>query len=359
VKRTVLTTVGSGLSVVIAIAVFLLPGHPDYWVPVVAKAAPVEFDPTSHTSAQASRSEVRRWTGLLPTVAGSGTVPPSTVLPTFVAPPGELGIPGLVLEAYRRASDAIAERDAGCHLTWQMLAGIGRIESDHAHGGRVYPDGVTFEPIIGIPIGGDTDAGRWDGDTAWDHAVGPMQFIPSTWRLYGVDATDDKVADPHNVFDATVSAGRYLCLGNRDLSNRDDLVAALYSYNFSADYVAIVLAWIDGYTAGEVVPLPPPTAPPTTPPTTPPPTTPPPTSPPPTTPPTATGPNPVITTPSQTEPPTETPTETPTGTPTGTPVGTPSGAPMGTPSSTPSRDRAPGMSTMATPFWTWAWLLPR
>jgi hypothetical protein len=348
VKRTVLATVGSALSVLLAVAIFLLPGQPDYWVPVVAKAAPVEFDVAPDATTHASRSEIRRWTGLLPTVAGTATTDATTVPPTFVVPPGELGIPGLVLEAYRRASDEIAERDPGCHLTWQMLAGIGRVESDHAHGGRVYPDGVTFEPIIGIPIGGDTDDGRWDGDAVWDHAVGPMQFIPSTWQMYGLDATGDDVSDPHNVFDSTVSAGRYLCLGPRDLTNRDDLIAALYSYNFSADYVAIVLAWIDGYTAGQVVPLPPPSTPPTTPPpTTPPPTTPPPT----TTSPPVTGPNPVITSP----PPSETPTETPTESPTETESETPTESP----SANPTRDRDRGMSPLATPFWTWAWLLPR
>ena len=82
--------------------------------------------------------------------------------------------------------------DPGCHLPWTLLAGIGRVESDHGrYGGSVLGnDGVPRPAIVGVALNGkgpvaaihDTDNGAFDGDTVWDRAVGPMQFIPSTWR---------------------------------------------------------------------------------------------------------------------------------------------------------------------------------
>ncbi len=41
--------------------------------------------------------------------------------------------------------------------------------------------------------------------------MGPLQFIPSTWRSWGVDANGDGVADPNQIDDAALAAGRYLC----------------------------------------------------------------------------------------------------------------------------------------------------
>jgi hypothetical protein len=237
--------------------------------------------------------------------------------PTVPLPPrieGELGIPQIVLDAYRAAETTLAGVDPSCHLTWQMLAGVGRVESDHAHDGLVFADGTTFTPILGPVLDGsggypaihDTDDGLLDGDPVWDRAVGPMQFIPGTWASVGVDGNGDGKADPHNVFDAALSAGRYLCGGSTDLADRSGLVQALLRYNHSPAYVTLVLAWIDGYTAGQVVPLPPkPTPPPTTAPPTTIPTTPPPTTPP-------------TTTPTTTTPVSTTPGIGPTGTPTPT-----------------------------------------
>jgi len=51
----------------------------------------------------------------------------------------------------------------------------------------------------------------WDGDTGWDRAVGPMQFIPGTWRRYAADANADGKQDPNNVYDAAAGAAHYLC----------------------------------------------------------------------------------------------------------------------------------------------------
>ncbi|NED69187.1 murein transglycosylase, partial [Streptomyces sp. SID10244] len=92
---------------------------------------------------------------------------------------------------------------------------IGRIESNHASNGSVDAYGTTINPIAGPVLNGtlagnavirDTDGGRIDGDSSHDRAMGPMQFIPSTWAAWGTDANGDGKADPNNVFDATYSA---------------------------------------------------------------------------------------------------------------------------------------------------------
>jgi hypothetical protein len=100
----------------------------------------------------------------------------------------------------------------------------------------------------------DSDGGRWDGDTAWDRAVGPMQFIPSTWRSLGRDGNDDGVADPNNLFDSAVSAAAYLCLSvDGSLSDPAVLRQAIYNYNHSWPYVDAVLGWARLYDGGVTV----------------------------------------------------------------------------------------------------------
>jgi hypothetical protein len=100
----------------------------------------------------------------------------------------------------------------------------------------------------------DSDGGRWDADVEYDRAVGPMQFIPGTWRAVGVDADGDGRADPNNVFDAATSAARYLCLGSSTFATPEGAQAAILRYNHSAAYVATVLAWANAYANGHVSP---------------------------------------------------------------------------------------------------------
>jgi hypothetical protein len=103
------------------------------------------------------------------------------------------GIPPVPLTAYRNAARALAASDPGCHLPWWLVAGIGLVESGHARSGgsgHAGWNGVAHPPIYGPVLNGshsfkripDTDGGRLDGDPRWDRAVGPMQFLPSTWR---------------------------------------------------------------------------------------------------------------------------------------------------------------------------------
>ena len=111
----------------------------------------------------------------------------------------------------------VATEQPGCGLRWELLAAIGKTESNHGIG-RLDAFGNSQIAIVGIPIGGDTDGGLLDGDSARDHAVGPMQFIPSTWKRWATGANGDGRSDPGNIVDAATAAGRYLCRAAGDLT---------------------------------------------------------------------------------------------------------------------------------------------
>src|SRR5215211_7290708 len=155
--------------------------------------------------------------------AGATSTPAAWVVPAG----GGATIPALTLRAYRAAAAWAAGFDADCRLSWTVLAGIG---------------------VASIA---DSDGGRWDGDTTWDRAVGPMQFIPTTWRSLGRDGNGDGVADPNNLFDAAVAAAGYLCLsGGGSLADPARLRQAVYGYNHSWPYVDAVLGWARLYAGG-------------------------------------------------------------------------------------------------------------
>ncbi|MFD7401993.1 lytic transglycosylase domain-containing protein [Streptomyces sp. NPDC059866] len=186
-------------------------------------------------------------------------LPPLRVRKAETAPAGGT-LPASVFAAYRRAETRLAHSAPGCRLRWQLLAAIGQVESGQAGGGRVDAEGRTLTPIRGPRLDGvgfalirDSDGGAYDGDTVYDRAVGPMQFIPSTWAVWGVDGNGDGRADPHNVFDAALAAGRYLCAGGRDLSVPGDLDAAILGYNHSGAYLRTVRAWFAYFLEGHRV----------------------------------------------------------------------------------------------------------
>ncbi|OLZ54155.1 lytic transglycosylase domain-containing protein [Amycolatopsis keratiniphila] len=184
-------------------------------------------------------------------------------LPADELPNGPLGIPVTALAAYRNAADILIAEQPGCHIDWALIASIGRIESNHARGGYVDAKGNTLEPILGPQLNGagpfaaipDTDGGKFDGDTVWDRAVGPTQFIPSTWARYASDGNGDGESNPNNIFDAALGTARYLCSGGLDLSKPDQLRAAVFRYNNSDTYVNTVLIWAEAYRTG-VLPTP-------------------------------------------------------------------------------------------------------
>ncbi|WP_275560326.1 lytic transglycosylase domain-containing protein [Streptomyces sp. 5-6(2022)] len=169
----------------------------------------------------------------------------------------EAGIPASVLAAYKKAEATLRESNPGCNLPWELLAAIGKVESGQAGGGNVSADGTTVSPILGPVLNGDgfalikdTDGGAYDGDSTHDRAVGPMQFIPSTWASWGRDGNGDGEKDPNNVYDAALAAGSYLCADGRDLSVKADLDRAILGYNHSREYLNTVLSWFEYYKRG-------------------------------------------------------------------------------------------------------------
>lgn len=167
------------------------------------------------------------------------------------------GIPARALAAYASAHLTVEAEDPSCGIGWNTLAGIGAIESDHGrHGGSsVGADGWVTPRILGVPLNGDgvmaihdTDGGAWDGDTVWDRAVGPMQFIPETWSYWGADGNGDGVADPNHIDDAALGAARYLCASG-EMTTVEGWREAVFSYNHLEVYVDDVAAMANDYAA--------------------------------------------------------------------------------------------------------------
>ncbi|MCP2162939.1 Membrane-bound lytic murein transglycosylase B [Williamsia serinedens] len=224
-------------------------------VPDAAQAAPAAL--VAPVADRAAR--------IVPPAAPAGASPAAPVAATRqlapALPSGPLGIPGIAMKAYKLAADRIGSENPGCKMPWYLLAGIGRIESDHAGNGNVDSSGTTLTPILGPVLDGsnagdavitDTDKGAIDGDPVHDRAVGPMQFIPSTWAAWGADANGDGKADPNNLFDAAYSAARYLCAGVSDVMSPVHRVSSVLRYNQSLPYATEVLAWAIGYATGAV-----------------------------------------------------------------------------------------------------------
>ncbi|MFI5587650.1 lytic transglycosylase domain-containing protein [Amycolatopsis sp. NPDC051758] len=204
---------------------------------------------------------------VMPPIAVDGSLPAPPVPMPLVVPGGHagsagisgpLGIPASMLKAYQNAAAILAKEQPNCHLDWALIASIGRIESNHARGGYVNAAGDTLEPILGPVLNGagafaaiaDTDGGKYDGDTVWDRAVGPTQFIPSTWRGYASDGNGDGVSNPNNIYDEALATGRYLCSGGLDLSTDAGQRIAVRRYNNSQSYVDTVMAWASAYRSG-------------------------------------------------------------------------------------------------------------
>src|SRR5258705_5214353 len=83
--------------------------------------------------------------------AGSTSAPPPSAV---VNSPGSLRIPAMALSAYRNAERMMAAAYPACGVSWNLLAGIGRIESMHANGGATDASGTAVRPIYGPTLDG-------------------------------------------------------------------------------------------------------------------------------------------------------------------------------------------------------------
>jgi len=193
-------------------------------------------------------------------------VPVQAAAPTLASDPGP-GFAGQVDPDWARAVSAatgIPERAVvgyaagalgaeyyfpGCGIGWNTLAAIGSVESDHGrHGGGVIDEIGHIEPLIfGVALDGngvatitDTDGGAYDLDTEHDRAIGPMQFIPRTWLSWAVDGNGDSAPDPHNINDAALAAGDYLCFTSGGMSTEDGWLSGIAAYNVGEAYVRAV-----------------------------------------------------------------------------------------------------------------------
>jgi len=171
---------------------------------------------------------------------------------------GHTGIPVVALRAYGRASVLAASELPHCHLGWTTIAAIGEVESAHGSVGRTHllQDGRSSTAIIGPALDGhdgvaamrsDAAGAQLHGDATWEHAVGPMQFLPSSWARYGADADGDGVADPGDIDDAAWAAARHLCAGGSDLRTGRAWTQAVRGYNASDAYVLRVYEVAQGY----------------------------------------------------------------------------------------------------------------
>ncbi|WP_307828348.1 lytic murein transglycosylase [Antrihabitans sp. YC2-6] len=171
-----------------------------------------------------------------------------------------LGIGVTALEAYGYAAAVLAQTRPDCGIGWTTLAGIASVESRHGtyRGSEVQVGGNVVPAIRGIPLDGgpgvaeipDTDGGLQDGDPVHDRAMGPLQFIPETWKHWGVDANGDGRIEADNIDDAALSAARYLCASGGDLTTPEGWQRAVNTYNQSDVYLRDVRDRASAYSVG-------------------------------------------------------------------------------------------------------------
>ena len=138
------------------------------------------------------------------TIADFGPAPigvPNFVIDQFTIPP-------FLLPIYQACGTQYG-------IPWQVLASINRIET-------------AFGTNLNVSTAG---------------ALGWMQFMPSTWEMYGVDANNDGRKDPYNPVDAICAAARYL----NAAGGEDDLRTAIFAYNHADWYVDEVLLYANQY----------------------------------------------------------------------------------------------------------------
>ncbi|MFC0528276.1 lytic transglycosylase domain-containing protein [Phytohabitans kaempferiae] len=197
--------------------------------------------------------------GATPTTGPPVGLRPADVLASWASLTGQkLDVPWVAMQAYGYTELVLAKTKPTCNLKWTTLAAIGNVETNHGRYNATLGDNGQSSPrIVGPVLDGtngnqrilDTDDGVLDGDTTYDRAVGPMQFIPTTWRQHEVDADNDGVKDINDIDDAAMAAGNYLCQGGRDLNVATDWWNAILSYNDVQRYAQRVFETANDYGA--------------------------------------------------------------------------------------------------------------
>ncbi len=233
----------------------------DAAVTPLAAVAPSPIDPSGPSVVAVTKTPTAFHIASTTNISG----PPPAVV---VSSPGTLRIPMIALNAYQNAERMMATSYPGCGISWNLLAGIGRIESMHANGGSTDASGSAVRPIYGPSLDGTLpgneviELSRSASRVTYARAIGPMQFLPGTWSRYASDGNGDGKAEVQNVFDASLAAARYLCSGGLNLRDQSQVMAAILRYNNSMAYAQNVLGWAAAYATGVVpVDLPPITGP--------------------------------------------------------------------------------------------------
>lgn len=203
-------------------------------------------------------------TGFPAPISIAGVTTTNIETPTETLTPAE-AIEGQsnAIKAYKRAAI-----NAPCPIKASLIAGIGYVETQHGTyaGTTLNTEGVTSKPILGLPLDGtngtmrieDTDNGQLDNDTTFDRAVGPMQFIPASWEMYGADGDGDGIKNPSDIDDAAAATANHLCLKKvvknsiikeelNLVSNTTHRVHAIAGYNATKEYRMKVLAAESNY----------------------------------------------------------------------------------------------------------------
>lgn len=186
--------------------------------------------------------------------------------PTWVAQTSAAtGVPERALQAYAGSVIAMQHLLPECNIGWNTLAAVGYVESRHGtyNGSTMDADGLVSPTILGPVLDGtiygeirDTDGGVLDGDAMWDRAVGPLQFIPSTWSGSGHDGDDNAIITPNDIDDAVFTAALYLCgAADGDMSDPATWRQAIATYNSAPSYAVAVAKAANRYAAAvEVTP---------------------------------------------------------------------------------------------------------
>ena len=153
----------------------------------------------------------------------SAVAPPSAASTGLAGGPSALAladIPPAYLVLYLDAAQTCPG------LPWGVLAGIGEVESDD----------------------GRSDAPGVHSGTNFAGAEGPMQFEPSTFAQYAVDADPSAPLSVYDSADAIYTAAAMLCANGAASDTPAGISQAIFAYNHSQAYVASVLAWATRYT---------------------------------------------------------------------------------------------------------------